>query len=223
MAAVGIGLPRRELVDQFQRLWYGEAIEREHTYFGLQMAKCPLDMAIYAEVVHGLRPGLIVETGTCEGASALHFAHLLDQLGHGLVLSVDLARPTADYPRHPRIAYLGGRSPVAESTLAEVQQWVRRGQGPVLVALVSDHSRFKVAAELRAYADLVTPGSYLVVEDTASTGPREAVGEWLADRGDFEVDLTMGEKFLVSFNTWLKRRWSPDEGEASLAPTGRWR
>jgi len=223
MVPVGMGLARREFVDEFQRLWYGEAIEREHTYFGLQMAKCPLDMAIYAEVVHGLRPGLVVETATREGASALHFAHLLDQLGHGLVLSIDLGRPTADYPRHPRIAYLGGRSPVAESTLAEVEQWVKRGQGPVLIAMVSDHSRFKVAAELRAYADLVTPGSYLVVEDTATNGPREAVEEWLATRDDYEVDLTMGEKFLVSFNTWLKRRWGPDEGEASLAPTGRWR
>jgi cephalosporin hydroxylase len=205
MAAVGTGLPRLEFVHQFQRLWLGEAVEREQTYFGLQIAKCPLDMAIYAEVVHGLRPGLIVETGTCEGASALHFAHLLDQLGHGLVLSVDLARPTADYPRHPRITYLGGRSPIAESTLAEVARWVERGQGPVLVALVSDHSRFKVAAELRAYAGLVTPGSYLVVEHTATTGPREAVEEWVATRDDYEVDLTMSQKFLVSFNTWLKR------------------
>jgi cephalosporin hydroxylase len=193
------------LVDEFQRLWYGEAGERDQTYFGLQIARCPLDMAIYAEVVHCLRPGLIVETGTWEGGSALHFAHLLDQLGHGLVVSIDLARPTADYPRHPRIAYLGGRSPIAESTLTEVERWVKRSQGPVLTVLVSDHSRFKVGAELQAYADLVTPGSYLVVEHTATSGPREAVDEWLATRRDYQVDLTLSQKFLVSFNTWLRR------------------
>ena len=72
MVAVGTSLPRREIVDEFQRLWYGEAVGSDHTYFGLRMPRCPLDMAIYAEVVHALRPGLIVETGTCEGASALH-------------------------------------------------------------------------------------------------------------------------------------------------------
>ena len=165
----------------------------------------PFDMAIYAEVVHALRPGLIVETSTCDGASALYFAHLLDQLGDGLVLSIDLARPTADYPRHPRVAYLGGRSPIAESTLAEVERWVRRGREPVLIALVSDHSRFKVSAELRAYADLVTPGSYLAVEHTAADGPREAVEDWLATRDDYRVDEGLSEKFLVSFNTWLQR------------------
>jgi cephalosporin hydroxylase len=205
MVAVGTSLPRREIVDEFQRLWYGEAVGSDHTYFGLRMPKCPLDMAIYAEVVHTLTPGLIIETGTCEGASALQFAHLLDQLGHGRVLSIDLARPTADYPRHPRIVYLGGRSPIAESTLAEVGRSVRGEPGPVLISLVSDHSRFKVAAELRAYADLVTPGSYLVVEHTASGGPRQALEEWLTTRDDYRVDLGLSEKFLVSFNTWLRR------------------
>jgi cephalosporin hydroxylase len=205
MVAAGTCFPRRELVDQFQRVWYGEGVGSNHTYFGLRMPTSPLDMAIYAEVVHALRPGLVVETSTCDGASALYFAHLLDQLGAGLVLSIDLARPTADYPRHPRVAYLSGRSPIAESTLMEVERRVRRGQEPVLIVLVSDHSRFKVAAELRAYADLVTPGSYLVVEHTAAEGPREAVEDWLATRDDYRVDGTLGEKFLVSFNTWLRR------------------
>jgi len=205
MVAVGQGLPRRGIVDEFQRLWYGGAVGLDHTYFGLKMTTCPLDMAIYAEVVHALRPGLIVETGTCEGASALHFAHLLDQLGHGAVLTIDLARPTSDYPRHPRIVYLGGRSPIAEGTLEEIDRWARRAEGPVLVTLVSDHSRFKVAAELRAYADLVTPGSYLVVEHTAAGGPREALHEWLDTRDDYRVDVTLSQKYLVSFNTWLRR------------------
>jgi cephalosporin hydroxylase len=201
----GQGVPRRGIVDEFQRLWYGGAVGLDHTYFGLKMPTCPLDMAIYAEVVHGLMPGLIVETGTCEGASALHFAHLLDQLRDGMVLSIDLARPTSDYPRHPRITYIGGRSPIAESTLEEVERRVRHGQSPVVVVLVSDHSRFKVAAELRAYADFVTKGSYLVVEHTAAGGPRQALHEWLDTRDDYRVDVTLSQKYLVSFNTWLRR------------------
>src|SRR4029434_834476 len=61
---------------------------------------------------------------------------------------------------------------------------------------------------------LVTPGSYLVVEDTNinghpvyeafGPGPMEAVQDFLKERDDFEVDRSR-EKFLLTFNPggWL--------------------
>jgi cephalosporin hydroxylase len=90
------------------------------------------------------------------------------------------------------------------------------GAGRVLVVLDSDHSRDHVLAELRAYAPLVTPGSYLVVEDTNvnghpvyeafGPGPMEAVQDFLKERDDFEVDRSR-EKFLLTFNPggWLRK------------------
>ena len=71
-------------------------------------------------------------------------------------------------------------------------------------------------AELRAYAPMVTPGSYLVVEDTNinghpvyeafGPGPMEAVQDFLKERDDFEVDHSR-EKFLFTFNPggWLRK------------------
>ncbi|HEV2893257.1 MAG TPA: CmcI family methyltransferase, partial [Actinomycetota bacterium] len=70
--------------------------------------------------------------------------------------------------------------------------------------------------ELRP-ALIVTPGSYLVVEDTNvnghpvyeafGPGPMEAVQDFLKERDDFEVDRSR-EKFLFTFNPggWLRRR-----------------
>jgi cephalosporin hydroxylase len=90
------------------------------------------------------------------------------------------------------------------------------GAGAVLVLLDSDHRRDHVLAELRAYAPMVTPGSYLVVEDSNinghpvyedfGPGPTEAVQDFLKERDDFEVDRSR-EKFLLSFNPggWLRR------------------
>jgi cephalosporin hydroxylase len=87
----------------------------------------------------------------------------------------------------------------------------------VLVILDSDHSREHVLDELRLYAGLVTPGSYLVVEDTNvnghpvfaehGPGPMEALEAFLAETDEFEVDATR-EKFFLTFNPrgFLRKR-----------------
>jgi len=93
-----------------------------------------------------------------------------------------------------------------------------------MVVLDSDHHRDHVLAELRTYSALVTPGSYLIVEDTninghpvlmrSGAGPQEAVEAFLADRAPFERDRSR-EKFFLTFNQggWLRRL-----GDARIAP-----
>ncbi len=88
---------------------------------------------------------------------------------------------------------------------------------PRLVILDSGHSRNHVLTELHAYAPFVTPGSYLVVEDTNlnghpvlgqhGPGPAEAVAEFLEHNDSFVRDESR-EKFLLTFNPggFLKRR-----------------
>jgi cephalosporin hydroxylase len=63
----------------------------------------------------------------------------------------------------------------------------------------------------------VTPGSYLIVEDTNlnghpvepeyGPGPMEALDAFLAETSDFSID-PRGEKFFLTFNPrgYLKRR-----------------
>ena len=77
-----------------------------------------------------------------------------------------------------------------------------------MVILDSDHSRDHVFAELRAYAPLVTPGSYLVVEDTSigrpvqpglGHGPHEALEESLRESPEFVRD-PLREKFFLTFS-----------------------
>ena len=74
----------------------------------------------------------------------------------------------------------------------------------VMVDLDSDHSKEHVLKELRLYAPLVT--EYLIVEDTNTSGPREAVDEFLKDNTQFIQDKSK-EKFLLTFNPsgWLRR------------------
>jgi cephalosporin hydroxylase len=67
---------------------------------------------------------------------------------------------------HPRVRFL-----VGSSTSPEIREQMLAGAnacgGPVMVILDSNHSAAHVAEELEAYAPLVTPGSYLLVQDGA--------------------------------------------------------
>lgn len=79
----------------------------------------------------------------------------------------------------------------------------------VMVILDSDHSLTHVAGELEAFAPLVTPGCYLIVEDTNinghpvypefGPGPMEAVLEFLPHHPEFVVDARC-ERLLMTFN-----------------------
>ena len=101
------------VIDAFHDLYYngrrGEGpIFQRTRWLGVQCLKCPLDLWIYQELLHELRPDLVIETGTHEGGSALFLAHVMDALGHGRIASIDV-RP-AVRPTHHRITYVLGSS-----------------------------------------------------------------------------------------------------------------
>jgi cephalosporin hydroxylase len=206
----------RETVDRFHELYYdaAERTWRDTRWMGIRTYKCPLDLWIYQEILHELRPDLVVECGTAEGGSALYMAQVLDLIGHGQVITVDVA-PAVRPPSHPRIHYVHG-STTDPAVVGRIED-AARGQAAVMVILDSDHTHPHVAEELRLYQGLVTPGSYLIVEDTNvnghpvlrdhGPGPAEAVREFLARHDDFTADVSR-EKFFLSFNPggYLRRR-----------------
>lgn len=184
----------------------------EARWLGTQALKNPLDLWVYQEIVFETRPELIVETGTYRGGSALYLASLCDLVGAGEVVSIDVEPIRADYPEHPRITYLGGRSSTDGAVVAEVRE--RAAGRPLLVILDSDHSQAHVEAELAVYAPLVPVGCYVIVEDSnigrirkdLMPGPLQAIETFLASTSDFEIDRER-EKFLITFNPsgYLKR------------------
>ena len=177
----------------------------EATWLGAQALKNPLDLWVYQEIMFETRPELVVETGTYRGGSAAFLASMCDLLGEGEIVSIDIEQVRDDYPNHPRITYLGGRSSTDADVLAEVRA---RAEGKrTLVILDSDHSQRHVEAELAEYAGLVPVGGYVIVEDSnigqirkdLLPGPLEAIETFLATTDAFEIDRSR-EKFLITFN-----------------------
>lgn len=216
--------PRSDVPGRFHNLYYTRSRRTwESTkWFGHRMLKCPFDLWMYQELIVRLHPDLIVETGTFEGASAFYYASLLDLLGHGEIVTVDIEE-RANRPQHPRITYLAGSS--TDEKVVEQVHGKSQDKSIVMVILDSDHTEPHVRRELDLYSPLVTPGSYLVVEDTNvnghpvfpefGPGPMEAVVDFLAMTDEFEVDSDM-ERHLMSFNPngWLRRRHGIAAGTA---------
>jgi cephalosporin hydroxylase len=185
-------------------------------WFGVPVIKCPFDLWAYQELLFQLKPDVILETGTHMGGSAYFMASMCDMIGRGRIITVDIG-DAPDRPTHPRINYMIGSSTDPEM-VTHVNEAIAEGGGEtVMVVLDSNHHRDHVMEEMRLYSPLVSPGSYMIVEDTninswrpedrRRPGPLEAVHDFLAQDDRFEIDRSW-EKFFVTFNPsgFLRRR-----------------
>jgi cephalosporin hydroxylase len=202
----------------FSRYFYTRAdlTWNNTAWLGVPLWKNPLDLWVYQEIIWEVKPALIIETGTWRGGSAFYFASLLDLIGDGKVITIDHS-PGKGRPEHPRVEYITGSS-IAPEIFELVASRVAAADGPVLVILDSNHRQEHVAAELEKYPSWVTPGSYLIVEDTNinghpvnpffGPGPMEAVNDFLPRHPEFEVDSTR-EKYMVTHNPrgYLRRKY----------------
>ena len=191
-----------------------EADAGRAAWLGVPTWKLPSDMWVYQEILYETRPDLLIETGTQYGGSTRFYASVMDLLGSGEIATIDIDTSDvhADVRAHPRITVIESGS----TEPAVVEQLRRRAEGKrVMVILDSDHQRDHVAEELRLWSDLVSPGCYLVVEDTALGdqylpgwgGSLAALDAWLPGHPEFERDRGR-EKFLVTVNPggYLRRR-----------------
>jgi cephalosporin hydroxylase len=191
------------------------------TWLGVPILQLPADILALQEVVWQTKPDVIIETGVARGGSVIFFASLLELIGRGKVIGVDIDirahnRDTIEnHPMAKRITLIEGGSS-DEAVVAKVRDTISNGVS-VMVILDSDHSRDHVLSELRSYGPLVTPGCYLVVADTmlghldADQTPRNRSKVWfkgneplsalkayLAESDRFEVDSVINGKLVAS-------------------------
>src|SRR5947209_15505628 len=74
------------------------------TWLGVPIIQLPPDVLAMQELVWKVRPDLIIETGVAHGGSLVFYASLLELLGRGTVLGIDVdvrAHNRAAIERHP--------------------------------------------------------------------------------------------------------------------------
>lgn len=191
------------------------------SWMGVPIIQMPADVMATQEVIWATKPDVIIETGVARGGSVLFMASLLEMIGSGKVIGVDIdirAHNKAVIESHPmakRVVLIEGGS-IDDNTLERVRAEIPAG-ARVMVVLDSDHSRSHVLAECRAYGPMVTPGCYLVVADTLvghvteenapkkrsklwfkGDEPLSALNDYLSETDRFEVDEVLNGKLVLS-------------------------
>jgi cephalosporin hydroxylase len=195
------------LAELYTRSGWQRKISYEVTWLGIPIIQTPEDILVIQELVWKIRPDVVIETGVAHGGSLVFYASLLELLGRGKVVGIDVEirkynrLAIESHPMSGRIVLVDGDS-TEPDTLRRVKSEVRNSDR-VMVMLDSNHSRDHVRKELDLYGPLVTPGSYLVVFDgvmqavaDAPNGkpawrddnPLAAVQDFMADNRAFRQD-----------------------------------
>lgn len=209
----------------------------EPRWLGVRIIQLPEDIVAIQELLWKVRPDLVIETGIAHGGSLVLSASILDLIGEGRVIGIDVDirkhnRDVIDAHRlRSRIHLIEGSS-IEPAVIAAVTQ-ESQGAKRVLVILDSNHSASHVAAELEAYAPLVTPGSYVVAMDGAQAlvgdipagkphwrddHPLIAIDAFLARHREFAADPYFERFGVTAAPRGFLRRRSETEGPPQWEP-----
>lgn len=217
---LAVNISKDEITNAFHCLFYLNDVDHSGptiSYHGVPIHKHPGDLFNYQQIIFEQKPDYIIECGAYQGGATLYFAHQLDLVNKGKIISVDICeREESWYPQvqeHERTILIKGSS-VDEAVVQQVKDIVGAARNN-LVILDSLHTKAHVLQEMLKYADLLSIGNYMLVEDsnlnghplppdwhthTANEGgPFEAIVEFFKINDQFRLDQELEKRFLFSY------------------------
>lgn len=227
---ISCGLYSQEGMELLSALWLKLAAQNRLMYevqwMGVPFIQLAEDLAMMHELVWTLKPDCIVECGIGQGGGLLFYASMMELIGNGRVIGVDIEIREANRKRldeHPlkkRIELIEGSSTSAD-VVACIYRKIKHGER-VLVILDSDHTCEHVLKEMELFHSLVAVGSYLVVMDGGAAHvwdiPRDqakyknnhplmAIEAFVTAHPEFEIDMHYNRLGITSSPMgFLKRK-----------------
>jgi cephalosporin hydroxylase len=176
-------------------------------WMGRPIIQLPEDMVRTQEVIFNIKPDVIIETGVAHGGSLIFYASLCKAMEKGKVVGIDIEiRPhnrkaIEEHFLFPFITLIEGSS-VDNNIIDKVKSHVKPGD-KVLILLDSNHTYDHVLAELRAYAELISVGSYIVATDGImefvagaprsnpdwpTNNPKKAAEKFVSENPNFKIE-----------------------------------
>jgi len=190
------------------------------SWMGEPALQLPQDLSAIQEIIYKTRPTLIIEVGVCWGGTSLFCASAMKAFDiRGEIIGVDLYVPEdllkrignkRTMYRLPPIEIWTGDSVSSEVIKALDNRAFQHDN--VMVILDSYHTHEHVLNELRAYSKFLNKGDYLVCCDTIvedleqqddrpwgkGNNPRTALNQFLSENNEFERDVEIENKLLLS-------------------------
>ncbi len=229
-----LDLYSKEGLDLLSNLWIKVAAEHrlmyEPTWLGRPIIQFPTDIVMMQELLWKIQPDVVIETGVAHGGSLVLSASILELIGKGQVIGVDVEiRPhnRAAIEAHPlkhRIELIEGSS-ISPETFSKVKQACGNAK-KIVVFLDSNHTEAHVLKEMELYGALVNPGSYLVAHDGAQgwvwdiprakpewkeDHPLGAIHKFLARHPEFQIDSHWTQFGITSSPDGFLRRLHDSE------------
>ena len=204
--------------------WLLQSLKHQYSYhfrwLGIPIIQYPQDIIATQEIIWNVKPDLIIETGIARGGSLIFSASILQMIGKGSVLGIDIdirKHNKIAIKKHPlskRITMIEGSS-IDEKVVNKVKT-IAKTKKRVMVFLDSNHTYEHVLKELELYSSLVKKGSYIIVFDTIiddipnnwwgkhistrpwnkKNNPKSAVKDFILKNNRFKIDHTIDNKIL---------------------------
>ncbi len=204
------------------------------TFMGEPSLQTAEDLFTMAEIIFKTKPNLIVECGACWGGTTLFLSSVLKSCNpYGVVFAIDKYMPDDVCNRlwekqarnHLTEIELLNKDTVKDygkiiEYIDATLDYDTMNRKRAFVVLDSHHTKNHVALELDLYSKLINKNDYIVVCDTIiekfpeeqrekewgpGNSPQTALDDFLKQRDDFEIDIEIQNKLLMSCNSYIKK------------------
>lgn len=183
------------------------------TYRGVKAVRCPFDYLIYQMIISEIKPDLIIEIGTRIGGGAYYLADLLDNLGKGIVHTIDIVDEVDPIvKKHKRIKFF-------TEGWANYNIEIAKKYDKILIIEDASHMYKDSIGVLNKFHELVSLESYFIIEDGIINelglekkydgGPLRAIREFLPNHPEYVVDRKwcdmFGKNATFNVNGYLRK------------------
>lgn len=208
----------RDSAHQFMVESTGPKYSYNFSWMGRPIIQYPQDIVAMQEIIWKVKPDLIIDFGIAHGGSLILYASILELIGSGQVLGVDIdirahnKEAILDHKMSKRISMIEGSS-IDPDIHNKVIDFSKKYSN-IMISLDSNHTHEHVLKELELYASLVGVGSYLIVFDTiieylprdiyvdrpwnVGNNPKSALDLFLESHPEFVIDTEIDNKLLIS-------------------------